>query len=101
MALEPLQGGQVLFRPTLWPVSMMALLVGHQHDDVRRLRHVDGIAGDGWSDEVTRQAGHSRQSGSHLQQIASRSRLRLRRSTTATGLSADLASAIRGSASAH
>ena len=66
---------------------MMALLVGHQHNDVRRLRHVDRITGDGRTDEATRQAGYSRQSSSHLQQIASRSGFRLERSTTATGLS--------------
>jgi hypothetical protein len=47
MALEPLQRRQVLLGPPLRPVHVMALLIRHQHNDVRRLREVDQGSGDG------------------------------------------------------
>src|SRR5262245_52858520 len=96
MALEPLQRGQIPFEPAIRPVPMMALLVGHQHDDVRRPRYADGITSDGRGGEPTGQTGHGRKSGSHLQHAAPRSRLRGGRNASATGLPVvtDLASAL-------
>src|ERR1700720_3131361 len=86
MALEPLQRRQISFYPAIRRVPMVALLVGYQHDDVRRLRYADGITSDRRSDEPTGQTGHGRKSGSHLQHAAPRARLRGGRNASAIGL---------------
>jgi hypothetical protein len=72
MALEPLERRQVLLGPPLGPMHVMALLIGHQHNDIRRLRQVDQRAGDSRGGEAAPHAGHCRQSGPHLQQAAPR-----------------------------
>src|SRR4029077_6703500 len=86
MALEPLQRRQIFFHPAIRPVPMVAFLVGHQHDDVRRLRYADGSTSDRGGDEPTGQTGHGGKSGSHLQHAAPRARLRGGRNASATGL---------------
>ena len=71
MVLEALQGGKMLLRPTARPVGVIALLVCHQNDDIRRPREVDISLSDGWSAEAAWKAGHACKSGSCLQQSAS------------------------------
>ena len=57
IALEPLQRGQVHLCPTIRPMDVVALLIGHQNYDVRRLRHSDGVARHGGCGEAVRYAG--------------------------------------------
>src|SRR5262245_58282027 len=69
MPLEPLQTRQVAFRPALGPMHVMALLVGHQNDEIRRPRQLDRGLGNGWSGNSVKARNGSKTRPSH-QQVA-------------------------------
>ena len=73
VALKSLQGRKVLFSPSYRPMHMVALLVRHEHDDVRRSRDDDRLT---WRGDAPRCArGCGDKPGSRLQHAAARRRI--------------------------
>ena len=86
-------------------MHVMALLVRHQRDDVRRFGHNNWFSSNGRRGEATRHARDGRKSGPYLQQTAPRGRARPRRTASTARppiiRAVDFALAVGGSAAAR